>query len=143
MAQKIFDIALSDHERQQLHTYVNTGIHSARSINRARTLLFADDGKTDPWIAEHVGVCKATVFNIRRRYCTEGLDATLIEKPRAGAPRRLNGADEACLTTLACSQPPDGRQRWTIRLLRDRLIALEVVETISKSTVQQWLKKTS
>lgn len=143
MSKKKFIVSLSDNERYQLQSYVNTGTHPARSIKRARMLLLADMGISDPRVAEQVGACKATVFNIRRRYCREGLDAVLVEKPRSGAPRRFSGRDEAHLTTLACSKPPAGHQRWTVRLLADRFVFLGLVDEISKSTVQEWLKKTS
>lgn len=143
MSKKIFIVSLSNKERQALQTYVKTGVHSARSINRARVLLKADEGLSDPVIASQVGVCKATVFNIRCRYCREGLPAALREKPRPGPPRRFSGRDEANLTMLACSDPPEGYQRWTIRLLADRFVQLGAVTTISHTTVQTWLKKTT
>jgi transposase len=143
MSKKKFVVSLSDEDRQALHTYVNTGIHSARSIKRARILLLADNGDSDPAIATQIGVCRATVFNIRRRYWTEGLQAALEEKPRSGAPRTFSGRDEANLSVLACSSPPEGYQRWTVRLLADRLVRLEALESISHMTVHRLLKKTS
>jgi transposase len=143
MSKKIFIVSLPDEDRQELQTYVNTGIHAARSIKRARILLLADKGVSDPVIAKQIGLCQATVFNVRRRYCTEGLTATLHEKPRPGAPRQFSGRDEANLTVLACSQPPEGYQRWTVRLLADRLVRLEVVASMSHMTVQRLLKKTN
>jgi transposase len=143
MSRKKFIVSLSDETRQALHAYVNTGIHSARSIKRARVLLLADKGVSDPAIAKQVDICKATVFNIRRRYCTEGITAVLQEKPRPGAPRKFRGRDESNLTVLACSNPPAGYQRWTVRLLADRLVRLEAVESISHMTVQRLLKKTN
>lgn len=143
MSKKIFHITLSESERHELATLGNTGQHAARAIKRARILLLADAGKSDPTIAEYVGTCQATVFNGRRRYCTEGLQAVLTERKRPGPPRRFSGRDEANLTTLACTNPPDGRQRWTVRLLADRFVELGAVETISPTTVQTWLKKTN
>jgi len=143
MSKKIFIVSLSDVEHQELQAYVTTGVHAARSINRARILLLADEGKSDPVIAAQLGVCKTTVFHVRRRYCTEGFQAALSEKPRPGAPKTFTGRDEAKLTTLACTDPPEGHQRWTMRLLADRLVRLEAVETISPSTVCRLLKKTT
>lgn len=143
MSKKKFIVSLSDENRQALQIYVNTGSHSARSIKRARILLLADQGVNDPAIARQIGTCQATVFNIRRRYCTEGVKAVLHEKPRSGAPRKFSGRDEANLTVLACSNPPGGYQRWTVRLLADRLVRLEAVESISHMTVQRLLKKTT
>jgi transposase len=143
MSKKKFIVSLSDEERHELVAYTKTGVHSARSMKRARILLLADAGKGDPAIAHAVGVCRATSFKIRRRYCTEGFQAALAEKPRPGAPRRFSGRDEANLTTLACTTPPKGYQRWTHRLLADKLIELEAVPEISYKTVERWLKKTS
>jgi len=143
MSKKKFIVSLSDEARQYLTTYVTTGQHSARSITRARVLLKADEGLSDSVIAAQVDVCKATVFNLRRRYCADGLQATLPDKPRPGAPRRFTGRDEAQWTTLACSDPPEGFQRWTVRLLADRLVRMEAVDAMSHTTVQTWLQKTS
>lgn len=143
MSKKKFVISFSVHDRQQLIQFVNTGVHAARAIKRARIVLLAEAGDADPTIAEEVGVCLATVYNTRRRCCQNGLDAILTEKPRPGHPRRLGGRQEAALTAIACSSPPDGRQRWTMELLADRLVHLQVVETISDSTVQRVLKKTT
>ena len=141
MSKKIFVVSLSDDERHELESYINTGVHSARSIKRARILLLADEGKSDPQIAQHVGACNTTVFNLRRRYWVEGLSATLTEKARSGAPRQFSGRDEANVTVLACTQAPGGRQRWTNRLLADRLVELEIVPAISYKTVERMLKK--
>jgi transposase len=143
MSKKKFIVSLSGEERQELTAYVNTGVHAARSIKRARILLLADAGTSDPAIADDVGVCQSTAFKIRRRYCTEGIQGALTEKPRSGAPRTFTGRDEANLTTLACTNPPAGYQRWTHRLLADKLIELEAVSAISYKTVERLLKKTS
>jgi transposase len=143
MSKKKFIVSLSDQERQQLHKYVNTGIHSARSIKRARILLLADQGVSDPAIARQVSICKATVFNIRRRYCLEGMQVALNEKSRPGKPRTITGRKVAHVIALACSKPPAGRQRWTLRLLADKVVELELLDTLSPSTVWTLLKKTN
>jgi transposase len=143
MSKKTFIVSLPDEERQALQAYVNTGMHSARSIKRARILLLADEGKSDPAIARDVGVCKSTPFNIRRRYCQEGLQTALNEKPRPGKPRTITGRKIAHVIALACSKPPAGRQRWTLRLLADQVVALELLDTLSPSTVWTLLKKTN
>jgi len=143
MSKKIHTVHLPEHECALLHKYVFTGIHSARSIKRAQILLAAHHNRSDPWIAEHLNVSKATVSNIRRRYCTEGLQAALNEKPRPGAPNKLDGHGEARFTSIACSDPPLGHQRWTVRLLADKLVELGLVESISPTTVGSLLKKTS
>lgn len=136
-------VSFTDEERQQLTAYVKSGVHSARSITRARILLKSDEGMSQTVIAREVGVSQSTVYNIRRRYAAEGLQAALEEKPRSGAPRTFSGHDEANLATLACTDPPEGFQRWSIRLLTDRFIQLSSVESISSTTVHEWLKKTS
>jgi transposase len=136
-------VSLTDEERQHLSSYVNSGVHSARSIKRARILLKSAEGLSQTLIAREVGVCQSTVYHIRRRYATEGLEAALQEKPRSGAPRTFSGHDEANLATLACTDPPEGFQRWSIRLLTDRFIQLSSVESISSTTVHEWLKKTN
>jgi putative transposase len=141
MSKKIHLIALNDQEHDALQTYVKMGIHSARSITRARILLLAHAGKSDAVIAREVGVCQTTPFNVRRRYCCEGLQAVLTEKPRPGAPRKLDGRGEAHFTVLACSKPPKGRQRWTTRLLADRVVAVGLVDALSYRTVGRLLKK--
>jgi transposase len=141
MSNKKFVIALSAQDRQRLTPFVNTGIHAARAIKRARILLLAETGPRDLAIADEIGVCLATVFTTRRRYCQDGLEALVTEKPRPGQPRRLDGRQEARLTAIACSTPPDGRSRWTMELLADRFVQLRVVDAISDSTVQRVLKK--
>jgi putative transposase len=143
MSKKLHTVHLPDQERALLHQHVFTGVHSARSIRRAQILLAADHQRSDSWIAEHHAVSKATVYNIRRRYCTEGLQAALHEQPRPGAPKKLDGRGEARFTAIACSDPPFGRQRWTVRLLADKLIELELVDSISPATVGTLLKKTN
>jgi transposase len=142
MSKTIHKVSLTDPEVALLQNYVATGVHSARSIRRAQILLAAHHGQSDPWIATHVQVSKATVYNIRRRYCQDGVEAALNERPRPGAPRKLDGRGEARFTAIACSQPPDGRQRWTIRLLADKLVAVQLVDSVSPASVQAWLKKT-
>jgi transposase len=103
--------------------------------------LLSDEGLEDDEIAETLKVSKSTVCRIRKRYCEGGLDFALQEKPRSGAPNKIDGRVEAQLTLLACSDPPEGRSRWTVRLLADRLVELEVVDSISHMSVQRLLKK--
>ena len=142
MCKKQHTVSLTQEENAYLFSYVTTGVHSARSIKRAQMLLLANRQNSDPQIAAQLGVCQATVYNIRRRYCTEGLQASLDEKPRPGAPKKLDGRGEARFTAIACSDPPLGRQRWTVRLLADKLVELELVDSISPMTVGTLLKKT-
>ena len=136
-------VKLNDEDRQTLQSYLSSGIHSARFLNRVRVLLGADAGHGDPEIARQVGVTIPTVYNIRRRFATEGLAVALKEKPRPGAPRKITGADKANVVLLACTDAPDGRQRWTNRLLADKLVELEMVPSISYKSVERILKKTN
>jgi transposase len=127
---------------------IGRGIAAASVLTHARILLKANQGEagpgwTDAAIATALEVNPATVARIRQRYVTAGLDAALDRKPPARTyHRRLDGAQEAHLVALACSPPPEGRKRWTLRLLAERLVELEVVETVSYETVRQALKQT-
>lgn len=133
---------LKEEEREELHQYLRRGRSSARSLTRARILLLADEGRSDEEIIEALKVSRTTVNRIRKRYCQGGLDFALHEKPRSGAPPKIDGRIEAQLTLLACSDPPEGRSRWTLRLLADKLVELESVDSISHMSVHRLLKKT-
>jgi transposase len=138
---RVHVVKLTGEEREELLQYLRKGKSSARSQTRARILLLSDEGLEDDEIAETLKVSKSTVCRIRKRYCEGGLDFALQEKPRSGAPNKIDGRVEAQLTLLACSDPPEGRSRWTVRLLADRLVELEVVDSISHMSVQRLLKK--
>ena len=135
-------VRLSESERNELHQMIARGHGSAREIRRAQTLLLADEQQQDQDIAVFLHVSAKTVSATRRRYCEGGLAAALKEKPRPGKARRLDGKQEALLVALACSQAPEGRDRWTMRLLADKLVALQIVDgPISDDTVWRTLKK--
>jgi transposase len=119
---------------------VRKGRTSARVINRARILLLAHAGKSDEEIMDTLHVSLLTIHNIRRRFQTERFDL-LDDQPRAGQPCKLDGKAEARLTAIVCSSPPTGYARWSLRLLADELVRLEVIDTISHKTVGQVLKK--
>jgi putative transposase len=138
---KLHSVELKEEEREYLTQYLRKGKSSARSLTRARILLLADEGQEDKEIAEALMVSKSTVGRIRKRYCEGGLDSSLNEKARSGAPPKIDGRIEAQLTLLACSEPPEGRSRWTVRLLADRLVEMEVIDAISHMSVQRLLKK--
>lgn len=146
---KKYKVTLTAEERQQLHALVATGKAAAKKLAHARILLKADataDGPAwpDQRIADAVEISVATVERVRQRFVEEGLDAALNRKPRPrpGREPKLDGQAEARLIALACSAPPEGRTEWTMQLLADKLVALEVVDTISDETVRQALKKT-
>ena len=138
---KLHPVELTDEERRQLHELTRTGTAAARRIRRARTLLLADQGLPDRQIAAAVGCCVATVENLRRRFARERLGA-LADRPRPGAIPVLDSKGAAVLGNLAKSTPPQGRATWSLRLLAERLIELQVVDAISEETVRRTLKKT-
>ncbi len=146
---KKYVVRLTEEERAYLRTLIGRGSAPARTLSRARILLKANEGEggaawSDAAISEALEVGLSTVARVRQRYAREGLEATLARKaPEREYRRKLDGEQEARLIALACSEPPIGRKRWTLRMLADRLMALEVVETVSYETVRQVLKKTN
>jgi transposase len=141
MPKKTYLVDLKEEERTCLLDLIQTGEHSARKLNRARVLLLADEGRTDREIAEALHTGTATVQRTRQRFVEGNLDGALNERPRPGAQKKLNEKGEAVLETLAHSKPPAGRKRWTLQLLADRLVELQVVDRISQETVRQEVKK--
>lgn len=143
MARKPHRIKLSADELRSLKTSLTKGPTSARIQTRARILDLLHRQRAPMDISAVLGVGVATVFNIKRRYLTEGLNAALHDKPRSGQPCRIDGKARAKITALACSAAPTGHTRWTLRLLADKAIELGFCDSISHSTVQEVLKKTS
>jgi transposase len=143
MSQKSHCVKLKKHVRQYLQKTIESGEDKARKITRCRILLLADQGKTDQEISEALNVCLATIFNIRRRYCQGGLERAINEEARSGQPPKFKGKSMAKITALACSKPPEGRAQWSLRLLADRVVELDIVETISHVSVYNILKKTN
>jgi len=144
-----YRVFLDDEQRAYLRTVVGSGTAPARMCTRARVLLKADHGEGGPgWsdaaIAGALDVHPSTVQRVRRQFVVEGLAATLARKrPDRVYERALDGRQEAHLVALACSHPPDGYARWSLRLLAGELVRLEVVETVSHEAVRQTLKKTT
>jgi len=138
---KRYIVKLTDEERAELRALVRKGKVAARKLARANILLIADDGAVDTAIAKALHVHVATIERTRRRFVDGGVDWALEERPRPGAKRKLDIRQEAHLIALACSQPPEGRARWTLRLLADKLVELEIVEDVSHETVRQALKR--
>ena len=141
-------VVLSEQERARLHTMIGRGVAPASALTHARILLKANQGEagpgwTDAAIAVAVEVKPATVARVRMKYVAAGLEAAVYRKPPARSyRRRLDGQQEAHLVALTCSAPPQGHKRWTLRLLAERLVALEVIESVSYETVRQALKQT-
>jgi len=146
---KKYIVTLTQEEREELKAVISRGKGAARKLMHARILLKADaeeggPGWDDDAIAEGLDVGRATVERVRKEFVEEGLEAALERhKPRREYRRKLDGDGEARLIALACSQAPEGRSRWTLRLLADRMVALEYVDDISYETVRRALKKTS
>ena len=141
-----FIVRLTGEQRRELERLAATGKRSAALITRVRILLKADaeaDGWADERIAEALDTSAATVARIRKRFVQRGLEAAVQrQRPSGRQYRKLDGAQEARLVTLACSPPPEGQARWTMRLLADKLVEWEVVESIDPATVCRALKKT-
>lgn len=148
MKQK-FIVTLTEVERSQLKEMISSGQASARQIRRAYILLKSDSSPEGPnWgyqaICEAYETSSLTVYNVRKHYVEGGLNrAVFRKKPQRVYERRLDGEGEAHLVALACGEPPEGYERWSLRLLQDRMIRLEIVDSISHETIRQTLKKTS
>ena len=140
-------ITLTKEERTELSQLIKSGKHSARVLGRARILLLLDRSQGEQRklkeIANAMLTSIGTVSNIKRRYLKGGLEQGLYDRPRPGAKPKINGEVEAHLIALVCSDPPEGRERWTLRLLADQLVELELVETISHVAIRDALKKTN
>ena len=143
---KKYRVFLNGKKRSSLKKLVSTGTEKARKLTRARILLLADESpsgpcKKDKEIMEALGVCARTVALTRQRFTEGDIKGALNEKPRSGRPREFTGREEAKLTLIACSDPPEGRNRWSVRLLTDKLVELDVVDSISRESVRKYLKK--
>ncbi len=150
MPHKKYLVTLTAEERAWLSRLLSAGRRSALTLTRARILLKADQAEGGPaWedaaIAEALDCGLRTVERVRQRFVERGLEAALDRKPqdRPSRERKFDGAAEARLIALACSAPPEGRARWTLKLLADRLVELEVFESVSDEAVRRVLKKTS
>ena len=129
-------------QRRKLRRMIRTGKHSAREILHAHILLKTAEGWTDQQIAKAFYVSHDTIARTCARFVTAGLEAAVQEQARPGAPVKLTTNQETLLTALACSKPPAGHHRWTVRLLAERAIKLELVSAMAPETVRQILKKT-
>lgn len=141
-----YEVNLSQSEQDHLENLLSRGKEKARKLTRARILLKANEGWSDPEIVRALDVGTATIERVRKQYVEEGLDGALNRKATSRQQeRKIDGATEAHLIALACSEPPAGAARWTLQLLADGLVALEQVElaAVSKETVRRALKKTN
>src|SRR5215218_5555330 len=145
---KKYPVILTEAQREHLKSLIAAGTAPARKLTHARILLKADQspqgaGWVDEQVAEAVEVSQPTVARVRKQYFEEGLEAALNRRPpKREYRRKLDGEQEAHLLALACSEPPEGQARWSLRLLADKLVELEVVEEVSYQTVGRIQKKT-
>lgn len=146
---KKYIVRLTQPEKQELEQLIRVGKAAARKLTHARILLKADcnaeqGGWTDQAIHEALDVSLATIARVRQAFVEQGLDAALNPKPDSQVRlRKLDGSAEAHLIALACSQPPQGRKEWTLRLLAAQMVKLDDIESVSHETVRQVLKKTN
>jgi len=148
MGKKKYVVKLTKKQQKKLRHLTRKGESKARQLTRARVLLLSDENrkkgpKTDDQISDILDVSLATIHRIRRQFVEEGPMPTLLEKPRSGRPNIFSGRDAAAITALACTDPPEGHARWSMRLIADRAVQLEYVESISHQTVFNILKKTN
>lgn len=141
MPGKKYIVDLTNEERDALLTCIRRGKPSARKVTRARILLKADEGLIDRDIASALNTSTATVEQIRQRFVEGGLDNALNERPRPGQKYKLDGTASAYVVATACSAPPEGHQRWTLRLLADKVVELGFAESVSHETIRALLKK--
>ena len=147
MGKKKYVVKLTKKQQKKLRHLTRKGEAKARQLTRARVLLLADENrpkgvKSDEQIADILDVSLATIHRIRRQFATEGFSAALEEKPRSGRPNIFSIRDAAAITALACTDPPSGYGKWSMRLIADKAVELEYVDSISHQTVFNILKKT-
>ena len=146
MPAKIYKVNLTTSERQHLKNIVSSGTEKARKLTRVRILLKADEGWTDKQIEEALDVSRPTIERVRKKYAENDLAVAINRKPSSRQyERKLDGREEAQLIAMVCGAPPEGRARWSLRLIAEKFVALEQVEieTISHEAVRQVLKKTN
>lgn len=134
-----YRVTLTASERTELVCMMLGGKGAYRRLKRAQILLAADSGSTDAQIAKNVAVGTSTVYRTKQRFVEEGLERALSEAPRSGAERKLDASDESLLVAIACSEPPEGRARWTMQLLADEMVRLTAHETVSDETIRRRL----
>jgi putative transposase len=139
---KRYRVTLTDTERDRLQALGRKRTAPVRTVRRAQALLLAAEGKTDEVIGEQLRMGVSTLEWLRRRFVEEGLEASLRERPRPGARPKLGPKEQAFVVALACTKPPEGRHRWTMQLLADRVVELELVPDISDEAIRRLLKRT-
>ena len=141
MVREKYGVRLTAEQRNQLQHLVRAGKGTARVTVRARILLKTDEGWSAPQVAQALDVAEGTVFRIKRRFAEEGLEGVLQDRPQAHRYRKLDDRGEAHLIALACSEPPEGHEHWTLRLLAGQVVELGLAPSLSHETVRLHLKK--
>lgn len=141
MSKKLYVVDLTNEEREQAIELTRKGKVSTRKVTRARILLKAEEGWADKQIVAALNISLSTVERTRKRFVEGGLQKALNDDPRPGAKRKLDGRGEAYLIAITCSEPPEEHDHWALRVLADRLVELQVVDSISHEAVRQTLKK--
>jgi transposase len=137
-------VSLTEEERKGLHRLVTSGKTAARTLTRGRILLKTAGGDDDQTISQALAVGLSTIYRVRQRCVEEGVAAAITaRRPKRHYQRKLDGSQEAHLIALACGEPPEGRARWTLRLLADRMVQLGYVDSVSHETVRGTLEKTN
>lgn len=136
-------VKLKPSEIEFLKAFKSSGKRSQREYDRANILLLLDKGKSDTEIVDFLDVERTTVWRTRKRYLEEGLDKSLQEKQRSGQPKKYGAKQEAEIIALACSDPPQGRARWSLELLTDKLSGQKGLKSINRETIRLILKKTN
>ena len=146
---KKYIVKLTEQEREELEQMISTGKHSARKLMHARIMLLADESTekpnfTDEQICEAIGTSLSTIGRVRQKFVEEGVEAALSRRKGTGIrDLKIDGECEAHLVALTCSAAPEGHKRWTLRMLADKMVKLEYIDSISYETVRRTLKKTS
>lgn len=141
-----YQVTLSPAQRQELKALCGRGAISARKLARVRILLLADQNRPQGAMGDHqihevLDVSQATIGRVRQKFATGGLESAVEELSRSGRPLKFDGYQRAQITALACSDPPEGHSQWSLRLLADHLVELDIVDDISHETVGGILKK--
>jgi transposase len=138
---KRYRVTLTDEEREQLRGLARKRTAPVRMVCRAQALLLAAEDKTDREISEQLRIGVATLERLRRRFVEEGLEASLRERTRPGARPKLGPKEQAFVVALACTKPPEGRHRWTMQMLADRVVELRLVPDITDEAIRRLLKR--
>lgn len=140
---KRYRVTLTDEERERLESLTRKGTAAVRMVRRAQTLLLAAEDRRDEEIATALRIGVSTVERTRRRCVEEGVEAALRERPRPGARPKLGPKEQAFVVALACTKPPEGRERWTMQLLAERVVELRIVPDITDEAIRRLRKRTS